>query len=38
MQHKLKYHLRVRSRNKNLTDMEDYLESKGFDVKETGAL
>lgn len=38
IQHKLKKNLRARSKNKKLGDMEDYLESKGFDVKETGAL
>lgn len=38
IQHKMKKNLRARSKNKKLTDMEDYLESKGFDVKETGAL
>lgn len=32
MKHKLKKNLRARSKNKNLKEMEDYLESKGIKV------
>lgn len=32
MQHKLKRNLRARSKNKNLKDMEEFLESKGINV------
>jgi len=32
MKHKLKKNLRARSKNKNLQDMENFLESKGINV------